>query len=115
MARDLIRAATTTRSGVVSFQVVQEFFNISLRRFVPAMSLAEAEQYLATVFRPLLAVQSSVAIYGEALRIYGRYSLSWYDSLIVAAAVESQCTILYSEDMQHGFSVGPLEICNPFR
>ena len=46
------------------------------------MSVAEAEQYLITVFRPLLAVHSSAAIYIEALRIAGKYRFSRYDALI---------------------------------
>ena len=55
-----------TRKGMVSYQVVQEFFNVALRRFAQPMTVAEAEQYLGTVFRPLLAVQSSQALYSEA-------------------------------------------------
>ncbi len=72
----LIRQAIATRNGIVSFQVVQEFFNVALRRFVPPMTLAEAEQYLATVFRPLVAVHSSHALYAAALDLRNRYRLS---------------------------------------
>jgi len=61
-AAQLIRRAVDTGQGVVSHQVAQEFFNVALSRFSPAMTLAAAEQYLITVFRPLLAVQSSPAI-----------------------------------------------------
>ena len=110
----LIREAVATRKGVVSYQVVQEFLNVALRRFAHPMTPAEAEQYLAQVFRPLLAVHSSPALYAEALRLIGRYSLSWYDSLIVAAALESKCSVLYSEDLQHGQEIAGLEIKNPF-
>ncbi len=110
----LIRQAVATRKGIVSYQVVQEFFNVALRRFAQPMTVAEAEQYLGTVFRPLLAVQSSQALYSEALRFNEKHRLSWYDSLIVAAAMEGQCSILYSEDLQHGQRFGDLQIENPF-
>jgi predicted nucleic acid-binding protein len=50
----------------------------------------------------------------EALTLHRRYSLSWYDSLIVSAASESQCKILYSEDLQDGQSFGGLKVRNPF-
>jgi predicted nucleic acid-binding protein len=110
----LIRQAVATRKGMVSYQVVQEFFNVALRRFVHPMAVAEAEQYLATVFRPLLAVHSSHALYTEALRLQDKHRLSWYDSLIVAAAIEGQCGILYSDDLQHGQQFGDLQIRNPF-
>lgn len=110
----LIRQAVATRKGIVSYQVVQEFFNVALRRFAQPMTVAEAEQYLGTVFRPLLAAQSSQALYSEALRLKDKYRLSWYDSLIVAAAMEGRCGVLYSEDLQSGQRFGDLRIENPF-
>jgi predicted nucleic acid-binding protein len=113
-ALQLIRAAVETRKGIVSYQVVQEFFNVALRRFAQPMAISDAEQYLSTVFRPLLAVHSSPALYGEALRLSAQFRFSWYDSLIVAAAIEGECRILYSEDLQSGQRIGNLEIKNPF-
>ena len=114
IAEQLIGKALVSRKGVVSFQVIQEFFNVSLKRFSPAMSLTEAEEFLSTVFRPLLSVHSSANLYSEALRLYGRNGLSWYDSLIVSSAIIANCDVLYSEDMQHGQRFGNLQILNPF-
>lgn len=111
----LIRQAIATRNGIVSYQVIQEFFHVAFRRFTPPMSLAEAEQYLTTVFRPLWGIHSSHALYAEALHLRNRYRLSWYDSLIVAGAIEAECSVLYSEDMQHGQEFGNMRIENPFR
>ena len=113
-AKELIRRAVQTRQGIVSYQVVQEFFNVALRRFVKPMAYAEAEQYLSTTLRPLLSIHSSQGLYGEALRIAGKFKLSWYDSLVVASAVEGECDVLYSEDLQHGQRFGTLQISNPF-
>jgi predicted nucleic acid-binding protein len=113
-AAQLIRRAADTGEGIISYQVVQEFFSVALRRFAKPMSVAEAEQYLITVLRPLLAVHSSPAIYFAALRIREEYRISWYDSLIVAAALEGQCDRLYSEDFQHGQKIEGLRIENPF-
>jgi predicted nucleic acid-binding protein len=48
-ARKLIRRAIETRGGIVSYQVVQEFFNVALRRFSKPMSGVDAEQYLVPV------------------------------------------------------------------
>lgn len=114
LATELVQNALKTGKGIVSYQVVQEFFNVALRRFARPMSRAEAEQYLAITFRPLLAVYSSVLLYGEALRLYSDYGVSWYDALIVASALEAECGILYSEDFQHGRSFGKLKLKNPF-
>jgi len=113
-AAQLILQAIQTRRGIVSYQVVQEFFNVALRRFVQPMTSVDAEQYLSTTFRPLLAVHSSHALYGEALRLSARFKLSWYDSLIVASAIEGECDVLYSEDLQHGQQFGSLQLANPF-
>jgi predicted nucleic acid-binding protein len=113
-AARLVRDAVDTGKGIVSYQVVQEFFNVALRRFAQPMNGAEAEQYLITVLRPLLAIHSSTALYVEALRIAGRHHLAWYDSIIVASAVEGQCETLYSEDFQHGREIEGLRIANPF-
>src|SRR5258708_12271007 len=113
-ARTLIRSAIETRGGIVSYQVVQECFNVALRRFSKPMSGVDAEQYLSTTFRPLLSVHSSQALYGEALRIRARFQLPWYDSLIVASAIEGQCGVLYSQDFQHGHQIGRVTTPNPF-
>lgn len=113
-AAQLIRRAADTGQGIISYQVVQEFFNVALRRFPQRMTVAEAEQYLITVLRPLLAVHSSPAIYFKALWVAERHRVSWYDSLIVAAAIEGQCEKLYTEDFQHGRKIESLRIENPF-
>ena len=113
-AQKLIRNALATGGGIVSYQVVQEFFIVALRRFSKPMSSLDAQQYLSTTFRPLLAVHSSPALYGEALRIGARLKLPLYDSLIVASAIEGECAVLYSEDFQDGQQIGSLTLSNPF-
>ncbi|MGA2674847.1 MAG: PIN domain-containing protein [Terracidiphilus sp.] len=113
-AAQLIRKALTTQKGVISYQVVQEFFNVALRRFSQPMQAADAGQYLSTVFRPLLAVHSSQALYVEALHLHAQSGLSWYDSLIVSAAIQARCDLLLTEDLQHGQRFGDLQVINPF-
>jgi predicted nucleic acid-binding protein len=113
-AARLVRDAVDTGKGIVSYQVVQEFFNLAFRRFAQPMGSAEAEQYLITVFRPLLAIHSSPALYVEALRIAGKYRVAWYDSIMIASALEGRCDVLYSEDFQHGREIEGLRIENPF-
>jgi predicted nucleic acid-binding protein len=114
LATALIRRALSTQKGVVSYQVVQEFFNLALKRFARRMSIQDCNDYLETVFRPMLRVHSSAGLYAGALALQSRYQLPWYDSLIVYAAVEAECGILYSEDMQHGQHFGTIRIQNPF-
>jgi len=113
-ARELIDSAVSSKKGTVSYQVVQEFFNVALTRFAKPLSIAEAQDYLSLTFRPILAVHSSPRLFLEALHVQAQYRFSWYDALIVAAAQQANCSVLYSEDMQHGQRVGNLKIENPF-
>jgi predicted nucleic acid-binding protein len=113
-AAQLIRKALTTQKGIISYQVVQEFFNVALRRFSQPMQAADAEQYLRVVFHPLLGVHSSQALYAEALHLHAQSGLSWYDSLIVSAALQARCNLLFTEDLQHGQRFKSLQVKNPF-
>ena len=113
-ANRLISQAVATGKGVISYQVVQEFFNVAYRRFPKPMQLEQAEQFLTSVFRPLWTVYSSPALCLRALQILDRFRLQWYDALVVAGALEAKCGILYSEDFQNGQRFDGLEIRNPF-
>jgi predicted nucleic acid-binding protein len=115
VARDLIRHALQQRNSVISYQIIHEFLNVALRKFSTVISIPDAQLYINTVFQPLLAVHSSVELFHEALDIGARYQLSWYDSLIVAAASEAKCTVLYTEDLSHGTKLNGIKIENPFR
>jgi predicted nucleic acid-binding protein len=114
IATELVKRAIKTKIGVISYQVVQEFFNVAMRHFESPLTAAEADQYLAATFRPLLAVHSSPALFSEALRLASKFRLAWYDSLILAAAIEAQCDTLYSEDLQHGQRLESVTVTNPF-
>jgi len=114
IALNLIRDLTESDEGVISYQVAQEFFNVALKQSKIAMPIADAQILLQDVFRPLLKVPSTVTLVSKALEIEGRYLLNWYDSLIVAAAQQAGCGVLYSEDLQHGQRFGDLTVRNPF-
>ena len=75
---------------------------------------AVAGQYLDTVFRPLLAVDSSQALCGEALQIHARSGPSWYDSWMVSSSIQARCDLVYAEELQHGQRFGGLQVRNPF-
>ncbi len=114
IARRLIAQGTERKTAVVSYQVVQEFVNVALRRFESSMSQSELEEFLFEALFPMTEISSSPALVIEALRLRGMHQLAWYDSLIVAAAIQARCTVLYSEDLQHGRRFGDLVIENPF-
>ena len=74
----------------------------------------EARQLLDDVLIPLWQANPTPSLYRRGLLIQTRYGLSFYDALIVAAALEAGCSRLYSEDMQHGQQIQQLTIQNPF-
>jgi predicted nucleic acid-binding protein len=115
IAAGLIREALTQHRSVVSYQVIQEFLAVAIRKFSSSITVPDARRYLEAVLKPMLAIHSSVELFREALDIGSRYQLSWYDSLIVAAASEASCSILYTEDLQHGAKINGVRIQNPFR
>jgi predicted nucleic acid-binding protein len=55
-----------------------------------------------------------MALYAKAIDLQGRYKYGFYDSLIIAAALEANCNVLYSEDLQDGQVIDGLVIKNPF-
>ena len=114
IASRLIRQGMEHGSGCISFQVVQECLNTAIRKAQIRLSDSEMRRYLDSVLTPLLRVRPSLRVYHASLDIRSRYQFSFYDSLIVAAALEAGCSRLYTEDMQHGQQIQQLTIENPF-
>ena len=111
-AEMLVNSVLVRRTGCISFQVVQETLNVLVRRMeTPVNRLRE---FLDDILVPLWQVYPSAPLYQDAISLQGRYGFSFYDSLIVAAALEAGCTKLYSEDLQHGQQIQRLTILNPF-
>jgi len=82
---------------MISYQVAQEFVAVARKPFRTPMTFEQIEKYWLTTLRPLLLVQFSPGLFLRALDLARRDQLSWYDSLIVAAAIQGDCEILYSE------------------
>jgi len=98
------------QTGVVSFQVVQETLNVISRN----TSSERAMTFLRVFLQPLWKVMPSQELYERALELQQRYRYRFYDSLIIAAALEVGCTRLLSEDMRHSQVIQGLKIHNPF-
>ena len=114
IARRLVTDGAADKQAIISYQVVQEFINVALRGFRIAIGRSDLESFVLTALFPMMAISSSPALVIEALRLQGTNQLSWYDSLIVAAALQGSCKILYSEDLQHGRRFANLIVENPF-
>ena len=114
-ALELIEEGVLSRRGVISYQVVQEFLNLAFRKFTRPLSEGDARDYYRKILKPLCAVHSSSKLFARALTVHEDTQYHWYDSLIVAAALESDCSVLYTEDLGHKHKVESLTIVNPFK
>ncbi len=94
--------------------MVQEFLNVATRKFARPLSFSDANLFLNQVLAPLCEVFANLELYRSALEVAERWKYTFYDSLILAAALESGCETLFSEDLQHGQRIGSLTIKNPF-
>lgn len=102
------------QSFLTSVQALNEFANVARRRL--GMTLAETEASLKTI-RILCGDLRVVDLetHEGAIRLLHHYNFSFYDALMISAALLAGCETLLSEDMQHGLKVdGRLSIINPF-
>jgi predicted nucleic acid-binding protein len=113
-ARRLIIDLQVNGRGVVSYQVMQEFAHVVLKKLRPPMQIEECEDIMLQAMSPMLRVQSSLELFQSALSIKSHTGYQWYDSLMLAAALQAKCSIFYSEDLQHQGLVRGMKIINPF-
>ena len=108
VARQVILAG-----GAISVQVLNEFTSVLRRKFGLDWSLiSEAVADLKIALGPIRAL--NVSTHSAALDLAREHGFSFYDSLIVAAALEAGCVTLLTEDLQAGRRIGNLTIVNPF-
>lgn len=99
-------------SGVLSTQVLQEFVNVALRKLrLPPDLIRERLAF----YKRFEMVPASPDLIRAALDLHVLHRLSYYDALIVQAAVDSGCQQVLSEDLQDGFRYRGARVVNPFR
>lgn len=114
-AKAIVADALSNRSAVISFQIVQETLQAVTRKVRVVAADADAQAFFSEVLLPLWTVQPTAALYERALRIQRKQGLAFYDSVVVASAIEAGCKRLLTEDLQHGQRIEGLRIENPFR
>ncbi|MDE2661075.1 MAG: PIN domain-containing protein [Acidobacteriota bacterium] len=112
-AEDWITLLARHRSARTSAQVLVELYS-TLTRKLPGFGAEKAQRIVRGVaaWRP---VPRDLAVIERAWHLEERYALSWWDSLIVAAAQASDCRFLLTEDLQHDQSFDGVRVINPFR
>jgi predicted nucleic acid-binding protein len=114
VARDLILTLWDDREGVVSVQVLQEFYVNATRKLKKRLTHPKAleivEEYLTWTI-----VENTSRLLTSAIRLQMKTQLSFWDAMVVQAAIEAGCELLYSEDLNSGQRFGSLVIVNPFK
>ena len=109
--RDVARELLARDGGGFSVQVLAEFFVNATSKFkLPEDAVVRILESLDSY--PVLPVTE--AVFWSALAIRRRYGISYWDSAIIAAAIELRCDTLYSEDLNHGQVCEGLRVVNPF-
>ena len=112
-ARKQVAIEITTKCNVISLQVVNETIYVLQRKFkFPNNELEKVADFIKQNF---VISDLNISTLDQTLKIAETYRFSFWDSMMVAAALNNHCSILYSEDLHHNQIIdGRLQIVNPF-
>ena len=112
-AREVMSILWRTGQGRISHQVLVEYYAAVTRKLKPGLPRHEAAADVRELgqWNP---VPPSAALFESAWEIEDRFGLSWWDSLVVAAAKQVGCSTLLTVDLQDGLDLGGLRVANPF-
>jgi len=103
-----------TRTGRLSFQVLQEFYLTVTQKLDPGLEPERARRDVRLLFS-WLPVQIDPRVIETAWYVQDRHRLSWWDALIVSAARLAGCRYILSEDFKSGQELFEIRIINPFQ
>jgi len=113
VAAALLESLWQTRTGVISTQVLQEFYVVATRKFRPALTRAYTRALVAA-YSEWTLVQVDAPLIIEASDLEERHQLSFWDGLILASARRAGASRIVSEDFQTGRRLAGVRIENPF-
>ena len=97
----------------ISTQVINEISNVLFKKY--KLSSEDVENVILEIDNNIGVFDYNLNTQIKAVRLKGKYGFQYYDALIIAAALEQECSILFSEDMQHNQVIeNTLKIINPF-
>jgi predicted nucleic acid-binding protein len=105
---------TRSHDVVISTQVLIELRSVASRKLKPPLSHQQIMALLEALSGfDVVGTDANLVLDAHQLAI--RETISWFDALIVEAAIRSRCEVLFSEDLSHGRKIGNLELINPLR
>ncbi|OAN62946.1 hypothetical protein A8B79_01600 [Balneola sp. EhC07] len=114
IAKELIIKGVSNNTASISYQVIQEFVNVATKKFKSPIKWSDCQLFIDRSLALIWDVNPNKELIYSAINIAERWKYSFYDSLIIAAALEAGCSTLYSEDLQHKQKIYSVQIINPF-
>lgn len=111
-AKALVTQLWEDRRGVLSTQVLQEFYVNIRKKAAAPVSVGEAKKWLADYLSWEIVINDENAVI-EAIDLEERYQVSFRDALILQAANSAGASLIYSEDLHHGQEYADLVVQNP--
>ena len=112
IAQQVLRDHALAQTGVISVQVLGEFFHATVTR--KKLLDVSAAQIAISALRHLQVVPIEEAMVDRAITLHQRYQLRYWDALIVAAAKFSGCAVVISEDLDDAQDYDGVAVVNPF-
>ena len=112
-AENVLVQLWTSGLGVLSSQVLQEFYNVATCKLRPALTPPQARQVIND-YSDWCLVDTDPLLIISASRLSEQHSINFWDALIVEAALRAGADELVTEDLQHGRRFGELTLRNPF-
>ncbi len=116
--KDLQKQTIAKEIVLKPYHISTQVINESCSNFIKKLTFNEemVSSFIESAYGRYKIVNFSESLFLTGSNIRLKYKYSYYDSIIIAAALESKCTILYSEDMQHNQIIeNKLKIINPFK
>ncbi|MBN2533638.1 MAG: PIN domain-containing protein [Spirochaetales bacterium] len=113
IAQKLIKNGILNGTLSLSAQVLTEFFTVVTKKIDEPLTIDEAERIIE-IFYIVPVIEIDFSLVKRAIDTFRQYHLSFWDSLIIAAAERASCTVLYSEDLTHNQVYNGIPVNNPF-
>jgi len=111
-ARKVINEYVANMNGVISTQVMQEFFVVATCKITKKLSVDQALEYMRCISVLEIVYPDENMVFAAARKVK-KYQMSFWDAMIIQSAQVSGCYFLLSEDLQHGTEVSGVKIINP--
>jgi predicted nucleic acid-binding protein len=115
ISNELIKSALVNHNGCISYQIIEEFVEIATKKFAVPLTTSDSKKYFEKVLAPLCEVFVSFDLFQNTFELAERWRIGFGDALKIAAAIQANCTVLYSEDFPIYQKIQNVLIVNPFQ